>query len=84
MQLWITKKLADQKVTPPHDEPAILSYELEEETKKLDREIMYLLNKLRSHPPPKLKTPTNKTNATTGNQTKVRGHIATGAVWLLQ
>ena len=32
---------------------------------------MYLLNKLRSHPPPKVKVPTNKTNDTAGNETKV-------------
>lgn len=43
----------------------MLSYEIEEQMKQLEKEIMYLLNKLCSHPPPNLKVLTNKTNATT-------------------
>ncbi len=67
-------KLADQEATSPHEEPALMSYEIEEHTKRLDREIMYLLKKLRSHPPPNMKPPsTNKTNnATSGNTTKTK------------
>ncbi len=42
-----------------------MAYEIEDHIKRLDREIMYLLNKLRSHPPPNLKVPANKTNGTT-------------------
>ena len=41
--------------------------ELEDKRRKLDRELLYLLNKLRSHlpPKPKQKTPGNTTNGTT-------------------
>ena len=55
--------LKQQEATPPHEEPVLLSYEIEEHTKRLDREVMYLLNKIRSHAPPKVKTPPNATNA---------------------
>ena len=39
-----------------------MSHEIEDQIKKLDREIMYLLKKLRSHQPP---APKLKTNSTT-------------------
>ena len=41
----------------------------------MDRELLYLLNKLRSHPPPKLKRPMSKntTNNTTSNTTTTGG-----------
>ena len=60
----MTKMVAQQKATPAYEEPVLLSNEIEEQTKRLDREILYLLNKLRSRPPPKLKNATNATNAT--------------------
>ncbi len=71
LQEWATKKITEQEALPPHEEPVLLAYEIEEQNKRLDREIMYLLKKLRSHPPPKIKVPTNKTNDTTINETKV-------------
>lgn len=45
-----------------------MSYQFEEQQKKLDREIMYLLNKIKTHPPPKPKATVNSTN-TTSNTT---------------
>jgi len=52
-----------QNATALHEEPVLLSYEIKEYSQRLDREILYLLNKLRSHPPPKFKGPPNATNA---------------------
>lgn len=70
---WAVKKLHEQEATPPHEEPAFLSHEIEDQTKRLDREIMYLLKKLRSHSPsPYSKTPINNTNSTKSNTTKVQ------------
>ncbi len=56
--------LEQQEATPPHEEPVLLSYEIQERTKRLDREVMYLLNKLRTHPPPKPKVMPTKDNST--------------------
>lgn len=64
LQKWLHTGLAEQIATPPHEEPVLLSSEIEEQTKKLDREVKYLLNKLKTHPPPKPKTPLNTTNGT--------------------
>ena len=44
-------------------DPPVLSYQFEEQQRKLDREMMYLINKLKTHPPPKPKTPVNTTKA---------------------
>ena len=53
----------------------LTSEELDDKRRKLDRELLYLLNKLRSHPPPKLKKPVSKntTNNTTSNTTTTTG-----------
>ena len=61
----------EQNATLAHEDPALTSEELDDKRRKLDRELLYLLNKLRSHPPPKLKKPMSKstTNNTTSNST---------------
>ena len=63
--------LAELEATPPHENPPVLSYQFEEQQRKLDREMMYLINKLKMHPPPKPKTPppSNGTTNTTGKDT---------------
>ncbi len=68
---WALKKIKEQDAVPPHEDPAYLAHEVEEQNKKLDREVMYLVNKIRAHPPPSFKTPSNKTNATDTNRTEV-------------
>ena len=59
---------AKQNATASHEDPVLLSYDLKDRLQRLEREIMYLLNKLRSHPPPKVKKPvfnaTNMSNTT--------------------
>ena len=62
--------MKEQKAVVPHEEPVLLVHEVEDQNKRLDREVMYLLNKIRSHPPPSYKS-ANKTNATDNNGTKV-------------
>ena len=57
----------EQNATLAHEDPALTSEELDDKRRKLDRELLYLLNKLRSHPPPKLKKPMSKN--TTSNST---------------
>ena len=57
--------VTQQDATPLHEDPVLLCYDIEEHAKHLDREVMYLLNKLRSHPPPRPKTKANATNTTT-------------------
>ena len=61
----------EQNATLAHEDPALTSEELDDKRRKLDRELLYLLNKLRSRPPPKLKKPMSKntTNSTTSNTT---------------
>ena len=62
--------IAQQEATPAYEEPVLLSSDIEEQTKRLDREILYLLNKLRSHPPPRAKNATaNATNSSTASNT---------------
>ena len=65
----------EQNATLAHEDPALTSEELDDKRRKLDRELLYLLNKLRSHPPPKLKKPMSKnaTNNTTSNTTTTGG-----------
>ena len=66
----MAKMIAQQEATPAYEEPVLLSSEIEEQTKRLDREILYLLNKLRSHRPPKAKNATaNATNSSTASNT---------------
>ena len=64
----------EQNATPAHEDPALTSEELDDKRRKLDRELLYLLNKLRSHPP-KLKKPVSKntTNNTTSNSATTGG-----------
>ena len=62
----------EQNSTLAHEDPVLTSEELDDKRRKLDRELLYLLNKLRSHPPPKLKKPLPKnttTNTTTTSNT---------------
>ena len=61
----------EQNAILAHEDPALTSEELDDKRRKLDRELLYLLNKLRSHPPPKLKKPMSKntTNNTASNST---------------
>ena len=67
-QEWLVSSVAALRAAPPHEDPPIMSYQFEEQQKKLDREIMYLLNKVKTHPPPKPKAAMNNTN-TTSNTT---------------
>jgi len=62
--------MKEQEAVAAHEEPVLLVHEVEDQNKRLDREVMYLINKIRSHPPPTYKS-TNKTNATDNNGTKV-------------
>lgn len=57
--------MAELKATPPHLDPPIMSYQFEEQQRKLDREMMYLINKMKTYRPPKPKAPLNTTNAST-------------------
>ena len=58
--------VAQQEATPAYEEPVLLSSDIEEQTKRMEREILYLLNKLRSHRPPTAKNTTaNATNTST-------------------
>ncbi|KAL5499634.1 hypothetical protein EMCRGX_G011086 [Ephydatia muelleri] len=60
---WLEKKTAQQKVLSPHEDPVLLSSDLEDYRKRLEREVMYLINKLKTHPPPKPKSGANATNS---------------------
>ena len=75
IQQWLEKMEREQNATLAHEDPALTSEELDDKRRKLDRELLYLLNKLRSHPPPKLKKPVSKnaTNNTTSNTTTTGG-----------
>ena len=68
--------LAQQEATPPYEEPAMMSNEIEEQTKRLDREILYLLNKLRNHPPPRPKNATANATNNTANTTKPTAEVS--------
>ena len=62
----------EQNSTLAHEDPVLTSEELDDKRRKLDRELLYLLNKLRSRPLPKLKKPFPKnttTNTTTTSNT---------------
>ena len=74
----MAKMIAQQEATPAYEEPVLLASDIEEQTKKVDREILYLLNKLRSHRPPKAKNATtNATNtSTTANQNKTSSKVS--------
>lgn len=63
LQQWLEKKLAQQKLLSPYEDPVLLSSDLEDHRKRLEREMMYLINKLRTHPPPKPKNSSNATNS---------------------
>ena len=78
LQEWMAKMIAQQEATPAYEEPVLLASDIEEQTKKVDREILYLLNKLRSHRPPKAKNATtNATNtSTTANQNKTSSKVS--------
>lgn len=73
--------LVELEATPPHVDPPVLSHQFEDQQRKLDREMMYLINKIKMQPPPKPKTP-NSTNTTTTNtekpqnDTKVSIHLS--------
>ena len=70
-QEWLATALAELKAAPPHEDPPVLSHQFEEQQRKLDREMMYLVNKIKSQPPPKPKPSTNATtNATTNTTTE--------------
>ena len=72
LQEWLSRMAGEQRATPPHVEPVLLSYDLEEHAKHLDREMLYLLNKLRTHPPPKPKVPSNTTTNTSNRTAQVK------------
>ena len=56
---------AEQNSTASHEDRTLLSYDLKDHLQRLEQEIMYLLSKLCTDPPPKLKKPlTNISNTT--------------------
>lgn len=59
-----------QNATKPNENPVLLSSDIQEKTDKLNREIMYLVNKIRNYKPPKPKSKTNSTKKTTDNKNK--------------
>ena len=79
---WINDMEAKQNATASHEDPILLSYDLKDHLQRLEREIMYLLNKLRTHPPPKLKRPlfnaTNMSNATNTPHNTTDGNYTVG------
>ena len=60
-----------QNATKPYEEPVLLSSELEEKTQKVNREVLYLINKIKSYRP-KPKSKVNTTNTTSSNR-KTKG-----------
>ena len=56
-----------QNATKPYEEPVLLSSELEEKTQKVNREVLYLINKIKSYRP-KPKSKVNTTNTTSSNR----------------
>ena len=63
--------LADLEATPPHEDPPVLCHQFEEQQRKLDREMGYLINKIKSQPPPKPKPSTNATTNTTSSTSEI-------------
>lgn len=76
--------VAEQEATPAYEEPVLHSHEIEEQTKRLDREILYLLNKLRNHPPPRPKNATsNATNSSSTTNTTNSKVTLTLELWAI-
>ena len=63
-QKWLNDTEARQKVTPLSEEPVLVTEEVIEKTTRLDREIMYLLNKLKMYRPKPKPTPMPQANET--------------------
>ena len=63
--------IKQQNATKPYEEPVLLSSELEEKTQKVNREVLYLINKIKSYRP-KSKSKVNTTNTTSSNR-KTKG-----------
>lgn len=55
-------------LSKPYEDPLILASEIEDKSRKLDREIMYLVNKAKNYKPKKPKT-TSSANATNNTKT---------------
>ena len=67
--------LGDLEATPPHEDPPVRSHQFEEQQKKLEREMGYLINKIKTQPLPKPKPSSNATangtNSTTAETPEV-------------
>ena len=67
---WLNTTKEAQSLTPA---PVLLSADLEERIRSLEREVMYLLNKLKMHKPkpvvPPIPSPTTNNNNTNSNKT---------------
>ncbi len=65
-----------QNATKPYEDPVILCTEIEDQIRKLDREVYYLVNKVKNYKPKKPKTSpinaTNATNTTNGDKSKTK------------
>lgn len=77
---WLNDTEARQKTTPLSDEPVLVTEEVLEKTTRLDREIMYLLNKLKLYRPKPKPTPqANGTAPPTGSDTKQEEEVSNEA-----
>ena len=65
-----------QNATKSYEDPVILCTEIEDQIRKLDREVYYLMNKVKNYKPKKPKTTpinaTNVTNTTSGGESKTK------------
>ena len=69
IQEWLLDAEIKLNATLPHEDPVILCTEIEDKTKKLEREIFYLVNKVKNYKPKKPKA-SNATNTTTSSTNK--------------
>ena len=79
-QKWLNDTEARQKVTPLSAEPVLVTEEVLEKTTRLDREIMYLLNRLKLYRPKPKPTPqANETAPPTGSDTQQEEEVSNEA-----
>ena len=76
----MTTALSELEASPPHEDPPILAHQFEEQQGKLDREMMYLINKIKTHVPPKPKPSSNATTNATDNGTATETDGVSGGV----
>ncbi|XP_031550486.1 hypoxia up-regulated protein 1-like [Actinia tenebrosa] len=68
---WLTLMIKKQNETKPHENPVILAKDIEAKQAKIDRELVYLLNKAKYFvPKPKVNETADAGNKTSNNTTK--------------